>query len=85
MCRYDNDEEKLRFILNKREKLAKHLNNDNNITFAFNSLFKYFYIIALWNASKEGNLDTVRKLVTLNHNINEQTYINGWTPLHLVK
>ena len=30
-----------------------------------------FYNIALWGAAREGDLDTVRKLVTLKHDINE--------------
>jgi len=54
LCRFDNDEEKLRFIKNKKGKVAKMLNNESQIVFAFNTL---------WNASKEGNLDTVRRLV----------------------
>ena len=83
LCRFDNDEERLRFIPNKRGKIAKQLINDNEVNFAFNSKI-FFYILALWNAAKEGNLDVVRRLVTLKHDINERTNVNGWTPLHLV-
>lgn len=38
-------------------------------------------ILAIWKAAAEGNLDMVRKLVILKHDINEKTLENEYTPL----
>lgn len=50
------------------------MTTDSEVKFAFKTL---------WSAARDGDLDTVRKLVTLNHPINEQSYGNKFTPLIL--
>ena len=65
-------------------QIAKDLITNSEVKFAFESIiFIYYKISALWGAAKNGNLDIVRKLVTLKHDLNEQTYKFKFTPLIL--
>ena len=52
-------------------QIAKDLITNSEVKFAFESNFNNHKISALWGAAKNGNLDIVRKLVTLKHDINE--------------
>lgn len=49
---------------------------NSEVKFAFESNDMISYTIALWNASRDGDLDTVRKLVTLKHDIDEQSHVH---------
>ena len=62
MCTYDADYDKLLKMKNSHGKLAMELVNSKELNFAFNTL---------WNASKAGKLDIVRRLIILGKNINE--------------
>jgi len=47
---------------------------NSDVKFAFKSIINI--LLALWGASRDGDLDTVRKLTTLGHDINELSYAN---------
>ncbi|KAM3136330.1 hypothetical protein pb186bvf_011629 [Paramecium bursaria] len=74
LCRFDCDEDKLQMMRTSKGQIAKDLITNSEVKFAFETL---------WGAAKNGNLDIVRKLVTLKHDINEQTYKFKFTPLIL--
>ncbi|EGR33877.1 hypothetical protein IMG5_033560 [Ichthyophthirius multifiliis] len=70
--RYDADYEKLKYMINSKGKTALQIVTNDKTRFAF---------YTLWNASREGNLDIVRRLTTLGQDLNEQTFYNKITPL----
>lgn len=45
--------------------MAKDLMTNSDVKFAFQSMLYHLIMLALWKAAREGDLDTVRKLVTL--------------------
>eukprot|EP00825_Cyclidium_porcatum_P019598 TRINITY_DN2230_c0_g1_i3.p1 TRINITY_DN2230_c0_g1~~TRINITY_DN2230_c0_g1_i3.p1 ORF type:complete len:744 (-),score=143.38 TRINITY_DN2230_c0_g1_i3:71-2302(-) len=74
LCRWDADNEKLKLKQNTKGQTAHHLNSNPEIQFAFHTL---------WSAAAEGNLDIVRRLVSMGENIDEQTIQYKYTPLIL--
>ncbi|CAD8132274.1 unnamed protein product [Paramecium pentaurelia] len=74
LSRYDADEDRYCAMRTSKGQTADQMTTDSEVKFAFKTL---------WSAARDGDLDTVRKLVTLNHPINEQSYGNKFTPLIL--
>ncbi|CAD8136125.1 unnamed protein product [Paramecium octaurelia] len=74
LSRYDADEDRYCAIRTSKGQTADQMTTDSEVKFAFKTL---------WSAARDGDLDTVRKLVTLSHPINEQSYGNKFTPLIL--
>lgn len=74
LCKWDADFDKLKTMQNTKGQTAKNLNSNPEIQFSFHTL---------WSAAKEGNLDVVRRLVSMGHNIDEQTINFKYTPLIL--
>ncbi|CAD8044189.1 unnamed protein product [Paramecium primaurelia] len=74
LSRYDSDEDKYSTMRTTKGQTADQIMTNSDVKFAFKTL---------WGAARDGDLDTVRKLVTLKHDINEQSYVNQFTPLIL--
>lgn len=85
----DADNDELRGIRNCQGKTPFELANKDEVKLAFQSKKLYFVcylllLLALWRAATESDLDTVRRLIILEENINDQTFLKRYTPLMLV-
>ena len=75
ICKYDADYDILQNTKNTQNKLPIEILSNYNLKPYFSSL---------WHAAREGDLDmTKRLIVNENQNVNEPTYFEQNTPLHL--
>ena len=75
ICKYDADYDKLQNTKNTQNKLPIEILSDYNLK---------PYFISLWHAAREGDLDMTKNLIlNENQNVNECTYFEKNTPLHL--
>ena len=75
ICKYDADYDILKNTKNTQNKLPIEILSDYNLK---------PYFISLWHAAREGDLDMTRRLIDIdNQNVNEPTYFEQNTPLHL--
>ena len=75
ICKYDADYDILQKTKNTQNKLPIEILSDYNLK---------PYFISLWHAAREGDLDMTKNLIlNENQNVNEPTYFEQNTPLHL--
>ena len=74
ICKYDADYDNLQNTKNSQNKLPVQILTNY-------SLKKYF--ITIWHAAREGDLDMTKRLINEGENINQQSYFEKNTPLHL--
>ena len=75
ICKYDADYDILQNTKNTQNKLPIEILSNYNLK---------PYFISLWHAAREGDLDMTKNLIlNENQNVNEYTYFEKNTPLHL--
>lgn len=81
LCKYDDDNNKLRQMKNSQGRIPKEIVAKEKVKLYFDSITRSN--LALWESSRTGKLDTVRRLVISGDNVDMQTIKKAYTPLML--